>query len=86
MQLDAFLEKMNPTIHQALKLALELGKWPDGRPMTSEERDAALQALIVYEHDHLPESERVGYMPGSCKKTSQAVEPAEESTILRFKD
>ncbi len=86
MQLDAFLEKMNPTIHQALKLALELGKWPDGRPMSTEERDATLQALIVYEHDHLPESERIGFMPGSCKSASPSVEPEEESTILRFKN
>ncbi|MGI2028462.1 YeaC family protein [Endozoicomonas acroporae] len=89
MQLDAFLEKMTPAIHQALKLALELGKWPDGRAMTEEERDVSLQAVIVYEHEHLPESQRVGYMPGKCKSggtSSKEGSSAEEATILRFRN
>ncbi len=72
MQLDAFLEKMTPAIHQALRLALELGKWPDGRSMTEEERDASLQAVIVYEHENLPESQRVGFMPAACKSSSKS--------------
>ncbi|WP_067520368.1 DUF1315 family protein [Endozoicomonas ascidiicola] len=89
MQLDAFLEKMNPAIHQSLRQSLELGKWPDGRTMTQEERDASLQAVIVYEYQHLPESERIGYMPAKCgssgKKHDDKIE-AEEASILRFQD
>ena len=89
MQLDAFLKKMTPAIHQSLKLALELGKWPDGRVMTQDERDASLQAVIAYEYENLPESERVGYMPAKCKsdiKASIDDVSAEEATILRFKN
>ncbi|WP_066014313.1 YeaC family protein [Endozoicomonas atrinae] len=89
MQLDAFLKKMTPAIHQSLKLALELGRWPDGRVMTQDERDASLQAVIAYEYENLPESERVGYMPAKCKSDSKASignVPAEEATILRFKN
>ncbi|WP_257267056.1 YeaC family protein [Endozoicomonas sp. ONNA2] len=89
MQLDAFLAKMTPAIHQALKQALELGKWPDGRAMSEAERDASLQAVIVYEHEHLPASERVGYMPDKCKSTgtsSQENGSAEDATILRFRN
>lgn len=92
MQLDAFLEKMTPAIHQALRLALELGKWPDGRPMTEEERDASLQAVIVYEYENLPESQRVGFMPAACKSNSKSSisssspddDALQEATILRF--
>lgn len=83
MELAAFLENMTPAIHQALRQSLELGKWPDGRKMTEQERDAGLQAIIVYEHEHLPENQRIGYMPQSCK--SGKAEKTEE-TILRFKD
>ncbi|WP_257282788.1 YeaC family protein [Endozoicomonas sp. SESOKO1] len=94
MQLDAFLEQMTPAIHQALKQALELGKWPDGRSMTEQERDASLQAVIVYEHKNLPASERVGFMPAKCKSSgslsdeggSSENSPAEETTILRFRN
>lgn len=85
MQLDAFLRRMTPAIHQSLRTALELGKWPDGRPLTEQEREASLQAVIVYEHENLPESERVGFMPAKCQ--SKAEDSTEsETTILRFEE
>ena len=91
MPLDAFLKKMTPAIHQSLKLALELGKWPDGRVMTQDELNASLRAVIAYEHENLPESERVGHMPAKCKSASKAVggdvsSESEDETILRFRD
>lgn len=81
MQLTDFLAEMNPQVYQSLKQSLELGRWPNGDRMTTEQRDASLQAIIVYEHQHLPESERVGYMPQQCKSSTK-----KEETILRFKD
>lgn len=85
MQLDAFLQHMTPAIHQVLRTALELGRWPDGRAMTDEERAASLQAVIVYEHEHLPQSERVGFMPVKCQ--SQAKDSVDtEASILRFNE
>ena len=81
MQLEDFLESMNPQVYQSLKQSLELGRWANGEKMTQEQRDVSLQAIIVYEHKNLPESERVGYMPQKCKSAEK-----EEETILRFKD
>lgn len=88
MQLDAFLEKITPVIHQTLRQALELGKWPDGRAMTEDEREASLQAVIVYEHQNLPQWERVGYMPDKCKSGGKAAQDdaPEDATILRFRN
>ena len=81
MQLADFLENITPEQYQNLKQSIELGRWPNGERMTPEQRDLSLQALIAYEHKHLPESERVGYMPQTCKSAA-----ATEETILRFKD
>ncbi len=89
MQLDVFLENMTPEVYHVLRESMELGKWPNGRVLTEEEREAGLQAIIVYEHQRLPESERVGYMPSSCKSTdsSPSIDNKEtEKSILRFKD
>ncbi|OED41203.1 hypothetical protein ACH42_14580 [Endozoicomonas sp. (ex Bugula neritina AB1)] len=90
MQLTDFLEEMDPQIYQTLKQSLELGRWPSGEKMTREQRDASLQAIIVYEHQNVPESDRVGYMPQMCKsaKTSEQSSDRDsgEDTILRFKD
>ncbi len=81
MQLDDFLQTMSPQLYQTLKQALELGRWPNGERLTDDQREAGLQAIIVYEHEHVPESERVGYMPQTCKSSAK-----QEETILRFKD
>ena len=56
------IENITPEIHQSLKLALEIGKWPDGRKLTLEQKELTLQALIAWETRHLPEDQRIGYM------------------------
>ncbi len=84
MRLDTFLQHMTPTIHQTLRTALEIGKWPDGRPLTNQEREASLQAVIVYEHDNLPESERVGFMPAKCPSSVKDTADS-AATIFRCK-
>lgn len=82
MQLEEFLSTMTPEIYQNLKQSLELGRWPGGERLTDEQRETGLQAIIAWEYQHLPETERVGYMPQKCKS---AKEDKVEETILRFR-
>lgn len=84
MQLTDFLEQMTPDLYQVLKQSVELGRWPNGHQLSEQEREASLQALIAWEFEHLPEEQRTGYMPVSCK-SSQA-KPDDEPSILRFRD
>ncbi|WP_434001025.1 DUF1315 family protein [Endozoicomonas sp.] len=83
MQLKDFLEHMTPEIYQNMKQSLELSRWPNGDKLDPEHREAILEALIAWEHDNLPEEERIGYMPVGCKSAPSQDET--ESTILRFK-
>ena len=53
MQLETFLSCITPTIYQTLRQAVELGKWPNGRKLSLDEQAAILQALILYEADHV---------------------------------
>ncbi|WP_257274931.1 MULTISPECIES: YeaC family protein [unclassified Endozoicomonas] len=84
MQLKDFLARMTPEIYHNMKQSLELGRWPNGDMLTADQREGILEALIAWEHDNLPEEERIGYMPVSCKSASEQDES--ETTILRFKD
>jgi uncharacterized protein YeaC (DUF1315 family) len=63
------LASMTPEIHQNLKTAVELGKWPNGERLSAEQVELCLQAVIAYDERHLPEAERVAYIDRS-KKTS----------------
>ncbi|WP_122870416.1 YeaC family protein, partial [Pseudomonas viridiflava] len=55
------IENITPDIYESLKLAVEIGKWSDGRKLTQEQRELSLQALIAWEAQNLPEDQRTGY-------------------------
>ncbi|WP_041523274.1 YeaC family protein [Gilvimarinus agarilyticus] len=61
--LQQLLESITPDIYERLKLAVEIGKWPDGNRLTSEQRELCMQAVISYEHKHLPAEAHTGYIP-----------------------
>ena len=56
------LASMTPEIHQGLKTAVELGKWPNGERLSAQQVELCLQAVIAYDQRHLPETERVAYI------------------------
>jgi len=63
MTYEELVQKLNPEVYRSLKRAVELGKWPDGRALTKEQRDICLEAVIYYESSHnVPPEERVGYI------------------------
>ena len=68
------IENITPEIYESLKLAVEIGKWADGRKLTAEQRELSLQAVIAWEIQNLPEEQRTGYMgPQECASKSITV-------------
>ena len=53
-----FSRKLSPDIYRDLKRSLELGRWPDGRALSPEQRELCMEAIISYEAAHLPEEDR----------------------------
>lgn len=74
------IEKITPEIYQNLKQSVELGKWPNGQPLTNEQKETCLQAIIAWEAQNLPEKERTGFIDGpGCKSH----ETKEEDIIFK---
>jgi uncharacterized protein YeaC (DUF1315 family) len=68
------IENITPDIYESLKLAVEIGKWSDGRKLTQEQKELSLQAVIAWELQNLPEDQRTGYMElQECSSKSKAV-------------
>jgi len=67
---DALLAAMSPELHQQLKTAVELGKWPNGERLNKEQVELCLQAVIAWDERNLPEAERVAYIDRNKLKTS----------------
>lgn len=71
------IENITPEIYHSLKLAVEIGKWADGRKLTQEQKELTLQAMIAWELNNLPEEERTGYVEQECE-----THPAPKLNIL----
>ncbi|GAB5450101.1 MAG: YeaC family protein [Halioglobus sp.] len=53
---------MSPEVYKRLKQALEIGRWPDGKALTAEQKQNALQAVIAWGELHLDAEQRVGFI------------------------
>jgi len=68
------IETISPAIYERLKLAVEIGKWPDGERLTQEQKELCLQALIAWEAKNLPVEARIGYMGEQhCKSKAKTI-------------
>ncbi|BES72123.1 YeaC family protein [Marinobacter nanhaiticus D15-8W] len=84
MTYEELIERLDPTVYKSLRRAVELGKWPDGRPISGEQRSICMEAVIYYENRHdLPEAERVGYIDRERKK-DRAESAGDDASPLRI--
>lgn len=84
---ENLLASLTPDLIEVFRRAIETGKWPDGRRLTDEQRATCMRAMIAWEHRHLPETERTGYIDKGDKEgeTCDSHDPAHdhehESTV-----
>jgi hypothetical protein len=83
MDYQKIIESMSPEVYQNLRRAVELGKWPDGRLLTREQRENAMQAIIAWGQRHLQREDQPGYIDKGHKAGDSCDEP--EETPLNWK-
>lgn len=84
MDYQQLIENMSPEIFQSLRRSVEVGKWPDGKPLTPEQRENAMQAIIAWGEKHLPHQQRVGFIDKGRKAGEVCDEPLEKT--LKWRD
>jgi len=84
MNYQQMIDTMSPEIYESLRLALEMGKWPDGRPLTPQQKEDTMQAVIAWGEKHLPAEQRIGYIDRGHKADEVCDEP--EETPLNWQD
>jgi uncharacterized protein YeaC (DUF1315 family) len=78
------IENMSSETYRNLLRSVELGKWPDGKVLTAEQRESAMQAIIAWGARCLPEQERVGFIQKKEKAGEVCDAPVE--TPLSWKE
>ena len=90
MQFDDLLASISPATYERLVTAVELGKWPDGVPLSSEQRAHSIQLVMAYQAKYCPSEEpfRVGadglLVTRSKAEMKANVGRSEQATIATF--
>jgi len=84
MDYQTLIDSMSPEIYQNLKRAIEIGKWPDGRTLSDDQRATVMEALIAWGAKHLPEEDRVGYIDRGHKAGDVCDDPS--TTTLKWQE
>lgn len=85
MNIEQMLAVLDPEIVQRLRTAVEIGKWPNGVPLTQSQREICMQAVLTWEHKHLPEEQRTGYIDRGSKDEGDECDSHEpEVKPIRF--
>ncbi|MDX1451809.1 MAG: DUF1315 family protein [Oleiphilaceae bacterium] len=80
MKFEDLAQQLDPEIYERFKQALALGKWPDGRVLTPEQKEICMQSVMLYEAKHgVPETERLGYVDTERKQSSCGSDHGDES-------
>lgn len=83
MDMKQLLERMDHSMYQVLKGAVELGKWPDGRTLSAEQKETGLQAILAFEiRAGVPEELRTGFLPPKHKPEKS--DPAPDAAPLKW--
>ncbi|TBR37854.1 DUF1315 family protein [Marinomonas agarivorans] len=65
MNFQSMIDNMSPEVYESLKYAVEIGKWPNGVPLTQEQKELCMQAVITYDYSNKDETDRVGFIDRS---------------------
>lgn len=85
MNYEKMIETMSPEVYQALKRAVELGKWPNGDSLKPEQRETSMRAVIAYEiARNVPEEKRVGYIDRTRSDGKQHGSDPLQPDVLRI--
>lgn len=83
MQFSDLLSALTPERYEVLKKSVELGKWPDGRALTIEEKEGSLQVLIAYDIRHKAVEDRIGYVDQPKKTDCEDEHEANPNLIIK---
>lgn len=72
MDFQSFIARMDATTCASLRQAVEIGKFPDGRRLTDEQKALCMEAVLRWEALNRPAEERTGYIDRGVKKDGES--------------
>lgn len=64
MDAEQLLNAITPEVYERLVYAVETGRWPEGTPLSQEQRDSCMQAVMLYQSKHNTEAQHMTVAAG----------------------
>ncbi len=64
MNTEQLINAITPQAYERLQYAVETGKWPEGTPLTKQQRNACMQAVMLYQSKHNTKPEHMSVAAG----------------------
>lgn len=83
------IDRMDAATCAALRRAVEIGKFPDGRRLTDAQRALCMEAVLAWEIKHLPEDQRTGWIDRGSKQEGEVCDSKEhdhDEKPVRFRE
>ena len=64
MNVEQLLSAMTPEVYERLNYAIETGRWLDGTPITKEQRDSCMQAVMLYQSKYNHDAQHMSVAAG----------------------
>lgn len=82
MSYQQAIANMSEEVFLNLKTAVETGKWPDGKTLSVEQKEHAMQAVIAYSQMHLSPEQQVGAIDKGHKEGDQCDDKPDTMTWI----
>ncbi|KGY12881.1 hypothetical protein NM22_09215 [Vibrio tubiashii] len=64
MDAEQLIDAITPEAYERLLFAVETGKWPEGTPLSQQQRDSCMQAVMLYQSKHNAEAQHMTVAKG----------------------
>ncbi|WP_341663755.1 DUF1315 family protein [Vibrio sp.] len=64
MDAEQLVNAITPEAYERLLYAVETGKWPEGTPLSQQQRDSCMQAVMLYQSKHNSEAQHMTVSKG----------------------
>jgi len=84
MEYNQLIAQLTPQVYQRLKAAIEIGKWPDGRVLTADQKASCMEAVLRYQAMKLDANQHSGYMTDVCASSSSSANKKTDEQVIKI--
>ena len=84
MEYNQLIAQLTPQVYQRLKAAIEIGKWPDGRVITADQKASCMEAVLRYQAMKLDANQHSGYMTDVCASSSSSANKKTDEQVIKI--